>query len=321
VKKWGRLLRKKFGKGDGKEAKKSEDKNASSKLEDTEVGKVVHFNDGEEEHELWIAVNGDNVEVMVASDRGKAISIRIEEWKVKLEKFDKDTEKEKVAEAKGLLDSAEKLNQGTLTNAKITNEKLKGLKTDKSEAKIEAAKAEDAKVEQKEEALKIIVAKLFKLFKKGLEPDEETLRLVKVLESMADVKGAKGFAGTLKGSKIYHFREGLKRQGQRDEHYYSPEKLLIAIEHSIDGTRVDLVIGNKEGIEAHDTENQIYVEVKRWKWKGLNSDEKKIRLASLRDQLEKYKKANSKTLLEWTGLIPEEVKEICKELKVNVESV
>ena len=309
-------VKKMFGKG--KEEKKPETKEAVAKMDDTEVGKVVHFNDGEEDHEIWIAVKGDNVEVMVASSKPKPVKQRIIEWRQK-EKLD-ELSAEEQQKALELLSKAEGLNKGALEHAGWSKRSLEKAEKEKTEIAIKDAKEKDEKVEKDEEELKGIMLQLFRLFK-SYPLDEEGKRLVGILDNMTGVTGAKGFAGTLKGSKIPAFREGLKTQAKRAVYYFDG-KLLISIEYKIDGSRVDLVIGNKEGIEVHDIENQIYVEVKNWTgWDKWDAITKEARLNSLVNQIEKYKAANSNVLIEWKGDIPKEIERLRTRYKIEIKSI
>jgi hypothetical protein len=311
-------VKKLFGKTKGEDVKQPDDKKSSSKVEDTEVGKVVHFNDGEEEHEIWISVKGDNVEVMVASRDPKPVKERINEWrqKGKLNELSEEEQKKAIE----LLSQAEALNKGALANAGWSKKSLEKAQKEKTEVAIKDAKDNDDKLERKEDELKDIMLKLFKLFK-SYPLDEEGKRLVGLLENMSEIKGAKGFAGTLKGSKIPAFREGLKTQAKRAVYYFDG-KLLISIEHKIDGSRVDLVIGNKEGIEVHDIENQIYVEVKNWTgWEKWDALTKETRLNNLVNQIEKYRAVNSNVLIEWKGDIPKEIERLKIRYQIEIKSI
>jgi hypothetical protein len=306
-------VKKLFGKG--KEEKKPENKEAAAKMEDTEVGKVVHFNDGEEDHEIWIAVKGDNVEVMVASSKPKPVKQRITEWRQK-EKLDELSEEEQ-KKALELLSKAEGLNNGALEKAGWSKKSLEKAEKEKTEVAIKDAKEKDDKVEKDEEELKGIMLQLFRLFK-SYPLDEEGKRLVGILENMTGVGGAKGFAGTLKGSKIPAFREGLKTQAKRAEHYYSL-KLLIQIEKKAEGTRIDLVIKSIIDENAKDKDGVIYVEVKHWTgWNGWSSIIRDQRYDQLQDQLEKYKQTGYIVQLEWKGEVPELVVQLCKKMSIKI---
>lgn len=151
--------------------------------------------------------------------------------------------------------------------------------------------------------------------------DAETKRLVEVLEKMEGINGAKGFAGTLKGSKLPAFREGLKTQAKRAEHYYN-DKLLVQIEKKEEGTRIDLVIKSAIDADVLDKNGKIYVEVKHWtgfsKWTKIEQEE---RLVSLEKQLNKYRSSNENVLLEWKGVIPASVKLLCDDLTIEVKSI
>lgn len=310
IKTLGANLLKKAGIG-----KKEKPNDKVEKLDDNEVGKVVHFNADGEDHELWIAVNNGKVEVMVASINPRPVKQRLIEWKDKLDELPED-KKEK---ATSLLAKAESLNKETLSDAAWSYYTLKKAQKEKSDTATKIAKEKDDKLESDEDKLKDIVLQLFKLFN-SYPLDTETKRLVEVLEKM-DVTGVKGFAGTVKGSRIPAFREGLKTQAKRAEHYYNLQ-LLIQIEKKEEGTRVDLVIKSSIAEDATDINGQIYVEVKHWTgFENWSEKDREARLLSLQEQLIKYKKGNEKVLLEWKGVIPESVKILCERIKVKCISI
>ncbi|MEC4004859.1 hypothetical protein OX283_009350 [Flavobacterium sp. SUN052] len=311
IKTLGANLLKKVGIG-----KKEKSDEKAGKLEDNEVGKVIHFKDDVEDHELWIAVNNGKVEVMVASSNPRPVKQRITEWRNRLDELTDDKKEKAVV----LLAKAEDLNKETLQDAAWSYQTLRDAQKEKSDTAVKKAKEKDDKLESDEDKLKDIVLQLFRLFN-SYPLDAESKRLIEVLEKMVKVKGATGFAGTLKGSKIPAFREGFKTQAKRAEHYYKDD-LLLQIEKIEEGTRVDLVIKSSINANAKDKDGQIYIEVKHWTgFDSLDKDTKLIRLRSLENQLNNYLLANKNVQLEWKGSIPDFVKLLCEDLLIKVISI
>ncbi|WP_347219115.1 hypothetical protein [Chryseobacterium sp.] len=56
------------------------DKGDKAKHGGFEIGKVVHFSDKTENHELWIEEKGNSLEIMVASYDPSPVIRRLKEW-------------------------------------------------------------------------------------------------------------------------------------------------------------------------------------------------------------------------------------------------
>lgn len=139
-----------FGK---KEEKQKEAK--GGKLDDTEVGKVIHFKADGESHKIWIAVKGaGNIEVMVASDESP-----VERLLLKWECMSKATKKDKENINKALT-----LYKEIMTAAKEAQYKLADAQKTKDEKSAQTAGKADEVVESKEDQLAKVMEELFKKF-------------------------------------------------------------------------------------------------------------------------------------------------------------
>ncbi|MBY8961757.1 hypothetical protein KJK34_03220 [Flavobacterium sp. D11R37] len=148
-------------KADAKDEKASTD--SKEKLDDIEVGKLVRFRAGGENHRLWVETKGNSVEIMLASEE-MTIRQHLSKWKKAASKLPE----EKQVKAQNLIPEAEKMYEDTLGDAKIASTLIVKLK--KGDASVaDEAKKKDNAVEKDEDALKNPLSELFNLFGEKLE--------------------------------------------------------------------------------------------------------------------------------------------------------
>ncbi|WP_348680081.1 hypothetical protein [Flavobacterium coralii] len=141
-----------------KENQEGDRKNATKeKLDDTEVGKLVHFKAGSEDHKLWIHQNGNNFDLMVASHDPSPVIRRLAEWR-KIDLRDKEGKNQ------NNINLAENIYKSIINNSLITKKKIDEAKIKNDENSIKQAEQADNKVESEEEKLSKVMAQLFVVF-------------------------------------------------------------------------------------------------------------------------------------------------------------
>ena len=142
-----------------REKPKEKEKEVAGKLQDSEVGKNIAFNDGHEEHHLWIVTKGNDVELMVASAKPDSVEKKLMEWKKIKEAEDADSDLKNAD-----IDSAEALHKSIKSSAKKANELITKAKEKHTEALVKEAENADNKVETDEEKLVKLLKVLFSKF-------------------------------------------------------------------------------------------------------------------------------------------------------------
>ena len=154
-----KVLKKFKGNKKAKNSDEAEDETvkakANNKVDDTEIGETIRFTADKEQHRLWINVNGNNVEAMVASIP-MPVSEKLKEWRNQangnVEKLD-------------LIQQAEKENTNLSERSKAAELALEAYQNDEAdESKGETLKKLDASVRRNETKLGNILQKLFKAF-------------------------------------------------------------------------------------------------------------------------------------------------------------
>ena len=148
VKKLAKKLMAKLGIG-----KNSDGSTKEGEEGDGELGKTVHFSDGEESHRLWVDESSGQGILKVASNPVQ-VAVKIKEWKSKVNTSDFTEEKKN--EVKGWLSTAENKNDELLQNIKNANKK--------EDQNGEIPEVLDNQIEQKEESLAEVLKKLFQAF-------------------------------------------------------------------------------------------------------------------------------------------------------------
>lgn len=130
---------------------------------DGEIGEIVKFNVDGDNHKIWVRINGNAIEIMVASIQ-MSIEEKLKTWKANLNTLSK-TDK---AKATSLIATAETLYNSTKTKAIKANKEQNEATADPTNATAsqEAITADDA-VETAEHKLKTTMGDLFKVFGEG----------------------------------------------------------------------------------------------------------------------------------------------------------
>ena len=136
---------------------------------DGEIGKVVTFTGGGENHRLWIRVSGNVVDVMVASVQ-MILSERLADWDTRKNGLDPVNKRA----AQGLLDSVNYLYDSTKSEAEIAKTEQEELELNPTQENSQQAIDADEKVEGSEERLKRLVGRLFDIFEGGVEFTEKS---------------------------------------------------------------------------------------------------------------------------------------------------
>jgi hypothetical protein len=166
-----KLVKKFKGGGAEEEEQPVEDENQEH-LDDSTVGKVVHFSADGESHRLWIDTSGSGVEVMVASTP-MTVRERLAKWRDESEKLDGEEQ----AHAKSLLDKADSEYQDLLGEARISDHDIKEAKeADASDEKVEEAEKQDNIVEEKESEISSTLKELFDIFGEEHELPESEIK-------------------------------------------------------------------------------------------------------------------------------------------------
>ena len=148
-----------FGKLTGKRNDGEQGDSDGGQLEDSEVGKKVQFVAGTQSHQIYFSEEGSTVEIILCSNP-IPLGRKLHQWRSKLN----DLPDDKKAEAASLLSNAEGrytelISRGTQAKKEINTAKRTG-----DEADIKKAEQIDNEVEQKQEAIKPILARIFEIF-------------------------------------------------------------------------------------------------------------------------------------------------------------
>jgi hypothetical protein len=161
-------VKKMFGKGGEEEEKPHDGKGATAS--DSSIGKVVSFSDEKEQHQLWIVVKGESVEVMVASHNPSPVIRKLAEWR----KTSLKSNDEKQKNAGPRIDKAEELYGKIMAEAKDEHQKIKAVNENHDQKVLAEVEKEDEKIEKEEDTLASIMKELFIIFGKA-EMDAETI--------------------------------------------------------------------------------------------------------------------------------------------------
>ncbi|MEC4004861.1 hypothetical protein OX283_009360 [Flavobacterium sp. SUN052] len=168
IKTLGANLLKKVGIG-----KKEKSVEKAGKLEDNEVGKVIHFKDDVEDHELWIEKKGSTLEVMVASHDPSPVIRKLVSWE-KIKGSKEGTVEQKGAG--GLIEKAKVEYNKLMEDAKTAKAKIDAVSKPSSDEKaVKEAGVADKKVETEEESLASIMKQLFVIFGNDSTINAETI--------------------------------------------------------------------------------------------------------------------------------------------------
>ncbi len=132
-------------------------------LADTTLGERISFSAAGEQHSIWIAVNGRDINVMVASDNPKNLKVKIRSW---IENIDSVPEENR-NEARSLLTSTSQKLEITLNEAEEAKLAFDQTQNDSDEAAINNATQQDNETEDAERQLVVDLRRLFELFGEG----------------------------------------------------------------------------------------------------------------------------------------------------------
>ncbi len=152
-----RLFRRLTGRGGDEEG--AENQEGDEELDDSEVGKTINFAADEKQHRTWLQVNGNDVEVMVASTPMSVLD-RLNGWEGKVNTLP-DEDKQR---AIGLIGTARSQYAQTKTEGEQANREIQEAETSADAQEIEQAEQADQEAENAQETLKNTLQQLFEVF-------------------------------------------------------------------------------------------------------------------------------------------------------------
>ncbi len=151
-----RLFRRLTGRGSEEEGAENQ---SDEDLDDSEVGKTIRFTADEQQHRTWLQVNGNDVEVMVASTP-MSVEERLNGWEGKVSTLP-DEDKQR---AIGLIGSARSQYAQTKTEGEQANREIQEAESSTDAQEIQQAEQADQEAENAQETLKNTLQQLFEVF-------------------------------------------------------------------------------------------------------------------------------------------------------------
>lgn len=144
-------------------------------LTDREVGDRVNFRGGNEMHHLWVQVNGNQLEVMVASDAPLSLSNRLSQWEGRVG----DLPQEQQSPATGLITTVRNQYNTVKAEGEQSQQAIDQAQQDPTPQNVAQAQEEDNQVEQAQRAMTPELGQLFDLFEGGVpfQPAVQTVHV------------------------------------------------------------------------------------------------------------------------------------------------
>ncbi len=153
-----RLFRRITGRGSAEEGEGGET-TGDEELEDSEVGKTINFTADEKQHRTWLQVEGNNVEVMVASTP-MSVEDRLNGWESKVSTLPEEDRQRAI----GLIGTARSQYAQTKTEGEQANREIIEAESSADTQEIQQAEQADQEAENAQETLKNTLQQLFEVF-------------------------------------------------------------------------------------------------------------------------------------------------------------
>ncbi len=153
-----RLFRRITGRGSTEEGQDTET-TGNEELDDSEVGKIINFTADEKQHRTWLQVEGNNVEVMVAS-APMSVEDRLNGWESKVSTLPEEDRQRAI----GLIGTARSQYSQTKTEGEQANREIIEAESSADAQEIQQAEQADQEAENAQETLKNTLQQLFEVF-------------------------------------------------------------------------------------------------------------------------------------------------------------